>query len=83
MRLMMVAVPAPTKSMHDIFMACPGDEFHREKGGDHGQYDGEKRHGYFITLARGWPPEISTDHKWLLEAVATYIGNCAANTENT
>src|SRR3546814_8690731 len=33
-RFVMVAVTGPAEAVHDIFMARPGDAFHREDGGD-------------------------------------------------
>ena len=44
MRLMMVAVPAPTPAMHDIFMAGPGHPFHDEDCRKHDNNDANDAH---------------------------------------
>ncbi len=44
MRLVMVAMPAPAEAVHDIFVARPGDKFHRDDRGQYGSEDRKNAH---------------------------------------
>ena len=44
MRLVMIAVPAPAETVHDIFVARPCDKFHRDDRHQYGSNDGKNAH---------------------------------------
>ena len=44
MRFVMVAVPAPAETVHDIFVARPGDTFHRNDGSKDSGQDRKNAH---------------------------------------
>src|SRR3546814_519275 len=76
-RFVMVAVPGPAEAVHDIFMARPGDAFHRDDGGDNKREDGERRH------ARDYRPVVRRMHHSSFDAPRPKIAFSCPTREHT